>query len=336
MNEYYIAWWNVENLFEVEGYPNRSDKLRRTLKNELKGWTGEILDKKISQLSKIISKMNNSNGPDILGICEVENKSVVEKLVNNLSNLQQHTYQIVHADTKDERGIDVVFIYDGNKFEIEKNRQTGADLIFSHFIVRREATRDILQVNFKTKPLGNRLVLIGNHWPSRSSGQYESEPYRIVAGETLSYFHKRILEENVVEEEEQNTPILVMGDFNDEPFNRSVTDYALATTSMLKVKLSKEAPRLYNLMWPIMAKGIGSFYFNNFPNFLDQFMISKGIVLGKKIRVKENSTEIIAFLEMVKGEYKVPIKFGRPSDNSLNENGFSDHLPISVMLLEEA
>ncbi len=208
-------------------------------------------------------------------------------------------------------------------------------MIFSHFIVKREATRDILQVNFKTKPLGNRVVLIGNHWPSRSSGQYESEPYRIVAGETLGYFHKRILEENNdEEEEEQNTPILVMGDFNDEPFNRSITDYALATTNMLKVKLSKEAPRLYNLMWPIMAQGIGSFYFNNFPNFLDQFMVSKGIVLGKKIRIKENSTEIIIFPEMVKGEYKVPIKFGRPSDKSLNENGFSDHLPISLMLEE--
>jgi endonuclease/exonuclease/phosphatase family metal-dependent hydrolase len=340
MNEYYVAWWNVENLFEVEDYPDRSDKRRRTLKNELKGWTKEILDKKLSQLSKIISKMNNSNGPDILGICEVENKSVIEKLLNNLSNLQQHTYHIAHADTKDERGIDVAFIYDSNKFEIEKDQHTGTDLIFSHFIVKREASRDILQVNFKTKPLGNRLVLIGNHWPSRSSGQYESEPYRIVAGETLSYFHKRILEENKTgeeddEEEEQNTPILVMGDFNDEPFNRSVTDYALATTSMLKVKLSKEAPRLYNLMWPIMAKGVGTFYFNNFPNFLDQFMVSRGIVIAKKIRVNENSTEIIAFPEMVKGQYKVPIKFGRPSGNSLNENGFSDHLPISVTLEED-
>ena len=338
MNDYFIAWWNVENLFEVEDYPNRSDKLKRTLKNELKGWTKEILDKKINQLSKIISKMNNGNGPDILGICEVENKSVVGKLVNKLSNLQ-HTYQIVHADTKDERGIDVAFIYDSNKFEIEKDKKTGADLIFSHFIVKREATRDILQVNFKTKQLGNRLVLIGNHWPSRSSGQYESEPYRIVAGETLSYFHKRILEENKAEEdddkeEEQNTSILVVGDFNDEPFNRSITDYALATASILKVKLSKEAPRLYNLMWPIMAKGVGTFYFNNFPNFLDQFMVSKGIVLGKKIRVKENSIEIILFPEMVKGEYNVPIKFGRPSGNSLNEIGFSDHLPVSVMLEE--
>jgi predicted extracellular nuclease len=197
MNEYYTAWWNVEKFFEAEEFPNRSDKLRRTLKNELKGWTNEIVDKKIMQLSRMISKMNNGHGPDILGICEVEDKSVVDKLVNNLSSLQQHTYKIVHADTKDERGIDVAFIYDSNKFEIEKDRQTGADLIFSHFIVKREATRDILQVNLKTKPLGNRLVLIGNHWPSRSSGQYESDPYRIVAGETLSYFHRRILEDEI-------------------------------------------------------------------------------------------------------------------------------------------
>jgi len=341
MNEYYIAWWNVENLFEVEDFPGRSDKLRRTLKNELKGWTDEILNRKINQLSGIISQMNNRLGPDILGMCEVENKSVVEKLVNNLSNLQQHTYQIVHADTKDDRGIDVTFIYDSNKFEIEKDPQTGEDLIFSHFVVKREATRDILQVNFRTKSLGNRIVLIGNHWPSRSGGQYESEPYRIVAGETLGYFHKRILEENSDESDEndkegRNTPILVMGDFNDEPFNRSITDYALATTSTLKVKLSREAPRLYNLMWPIMAKGMGTFYFNNFPNFLDQFMVSKGIVLGRKIGIEENSVEIVTFPEMVKGEYKIPVKFGRPSDNSLNENGFSDHLPISVMLHEKA
>jgi hypothetical protein len=89
-------------------------------------------------------------------------------------------------------------------------------------------------------------------------------------------------------------------------------------------------------MWPIMAKGMGTFYFNNFPNFLDQFMVSKGIVLGKKIGIEENSAEIVTFPEMVKGEYKIPVKFGRPSNNSLNEIGFSDHLPISVMLHEKA
>lgn len=274
--------------------------------------------------------MNRNNGPDILGICEVENRWVIKKLVESLKHLPQHRYGIVHANTKDNRGIDVVFIYDTKKFEIEKN-QSNEKLIFSHFIVKRKATRDILQVNFKTKGSDSRLVLIGNHWPSRSGGQYESEPYRMTAGETLSYFHQRILDENRTEEEGK-TAILVMGDFNDEPFNRSVTDYSLATTSILKVKLSKDAPRLYNLMWFIMAKGIGTFYFSNFPNLLDQFMVSKGIVEGTKFKVK--TVDRVIFPEMVKGKYKYPIKFGRPSDKSLNEKGYSDHLPISLILEE--
>ncbi|MGH9951664.1 MAG: endonuclease/exonuclease/phosphatase family protein [Nitrososphaeraceae archaeon] len=328
---YFVSWWNLENLFDIEGSPRRTEKLARTIKKEVKGWSEKILNRKIAQISQIISKMNGSNGPDILGVCEVENRWVIEKLTDSLKHLHQHRYEIVHADTKDDRGIDVAFIYDAKKFEIEKNPTSGEKLIFSHFIMKREATRDILQVNLKTKASDNRLVLIGNHWPSRSGGQYESEPYRMIAGETSSYFHQRILEENN-KEEGGNTAILVMGDFNDEPFNRSVTDYLLATPSVLKVKQSKEAPRLFNLMWPIMARGVGTFYYSNFANLLDQFMISKGIVDGTKFKVKV--TDIVIFPEMVKGKYKHPVKFGRPSNKSLNEMGFSDHLPISIMVEE--
>lgn len=65
--------------------------------------------------------MNKNSGPDILGICEVENRWVIEKLADSLKHLAQRRYKIVHADTKDDRGIDVAFIYDGKKFEIEKD-----------------------------------------------------------------------------------------------------------------------------------------------------------------------------------------------------------------------
>ncbi|HKO64304.1 MAG TPA: hypothetical protein VJU13_03820, partial [Candidatus Nitrosocosmicus sp.] len=245
--------------------------------------------------------------------------------------LPSRNYKIVHADTEDKRGIDVAFIYDKNKFEVEKDNKTGKDLVFSHFVMKREATRDILQVNFKTKSSKKRLVLIGNHWPSRSGGQYESEPYRIVAGETLGYFHQRILDVNE-KDDDRNTAILAMGDFNDEPFNRSITDYALSTGSLLKVKLA-DNPRFYNLIWSLMTNSVGTFYFNNFPNLLDQFMISKGIVAKKNFQIKNNSTEIIRFSEMVQGKYDIPLNFGRPSEK-LNKKGFSDHFPIAVTLEE--
>jgi predicted extracellular nuclease len=332
MNDYNFMWWNVENLFDKVNSPNRTEKLERTLKDELKGWTQEILDLKINQLSKIISKVNHNQGPDILGLCEIENHNVLELLAKIIrQQLPSRNYKIVHADTQDKRGIDVAFIYDKNKFEVEKDAKSGEDLVFSHFVMKREATRDILQVNFKTKAGGKRFVLIGNHWPSRSGGQYESEPYRIVAGETLGYFHQRILDVNE-KNDDRDTAILAMGDFNDEPFSRSITDYALSTGSVLKVKLA-ENPRFYNIMWNLMTNSVGTFYFNNTPNLLDQFMISKGIVTKKNFQIKNNSIEIIRFPEMVQGKYEIPLKFGRPSEK-LNNKGFSDHFPIAVTLEE--
>ena len=303
---------------DVENYQGRSDKLQRTLANELKGWNEQILSRKIDQLSKTIKKMNDNKGPDVIGVCEVENRRVLERLRNSIQNAGGHNYEVIHADTQDHRGIDVAFIYDTNKFEIEPNK------VFFHFIVKRVATRDIVQVNFKAKSNGTRLVMVGNHWPSRSGGQLESEPYRIIAGETLAYFNQRIQEEHG-----KNTATLVMGDFNDEPFNKSITEYALGTPSVKKVENAKEAPRLFNLMWPMVAAAQGTFYHDDF-NLLDQLMVSRGIVIpNAKFSVKANSVQILTYT----AKAGKPRKFGRPSDSSgVDQDGFSDHFPVALEL----
>jgi hypothetical protein len=84
--------------------------------------------------------------------------------------------------------------------------------VFFHVVMRRHATREIVQVNFKTRIAAVRTwAVFGNHWPSRSGGQFESEGYSAIAGETLGYFHQRVLEVHGWE-----TPVLAMGDFNDE------------------------------------------------------------------------------------------------------------------------
>lgn len=320
MKEHYIAWWNLENLFDVENSSQRPAWLQKRLKKELKGWNKQIVDTKIGQLQKIITKMNNNQGPDILGVCEVENKNVVEKLVDSLKS-SGRKYTVAHHDTSDQRGIDVAFIYDSQKFTAEKQ--------FFHVILKRSGTRDLFQVNFKTTS-ENMLVLVGNHWPSRSGGQYESEPYRIIAGETLSYWHERIREEL-----NADVALLVMGDFNDEPFNRSLMQYALSTNSITRVKNAR-SPMFYNLMWTFLGEGLGTLYFENLPNVLDQFLVSKGLFTQKTpIKYKMNSVMIESFPDMsAKGEYPSPIRFGRPS-NKLNTNGFSDHFPISVVLIEK-
>ena len=105
---HYITWWNLENLFDSENAP-RTDKLRRALKKELEGWSDEILEMKIKQLVKMLHTINGSNGPDILGVCEVENENVLKKFRDSLQQTLDRGYKIIHADTQDERGIDVAF-----------------------------------------------------------------------------------------------------------------------------------------------------------------------------------------------------------------------------------
>jgi endonuclease/exonuclease/phosphatase family metal-dependent hydrolase len=318
MPTHHIAFWNLENLFDIENSPRRTDKLARVLRDELAGWTQAVLDRKIAQLASVIRRLAGGNGPDLLGVCEVENRHVLEQLRDALAPLGRD-YDIVHADTRDERGIDVAFLFDRQRFTPED--------VFFHFIVKRFATRDIVQVNFRTA--GGRLfVVIGNHWPARSAGQLESEAFRIIAGETLGYFHERIREVHGV-----GTAVLAMGDFNDEPPNRSLAEHARSFREPAKVTRATSASFL-NLMWPIVGSGIGTHYHDNFANVLDQFLVSKPLITGAGgLRVDRASVEVVRFPEMVGGSaFPVPIRYGRGSD--VNPNGFSDHFPIVVRVEE--
>ena len=147
----------------------------------------------------------------------------------------------------------------------------------------------------------------------------------MIAGETLGYFHKRIREEMG-----EDIPILVMGDFNDEPFDKSLTTYALSVRSANVLKKSR-TPKLYNLMWSLFSKNLGTHHYGGQKMILDQFLVSKGFLFGNsKLNVKENSIKIEDFKEMKSGSN--PKRFGRPSRKNLNKNGFSDHFPISVII----
>lgn len=316
---YQLAFWNLENFFDVEDSPRRSEKLQRAIGKDLKGWGQAQLDGKVSQLASIIRQMNGGLGPDLLGVCEVENAFVLNLLVQALAPLGRG-YAVEHHDMSDQRGIDVAFIYDANLLQVEAQ--------FSHFVMRRTATRDILQVNFRTQK--NRLfVAVGNHWPSRSGGLYETAGYRAIAGETLGYFHQRIRQ---VHGEE--TPVLAMGDFNDEPFDRSLEDYALSIRSRTKT-LKATNPLFLNLMWPLLGQGIGTHYFDNHPYMLDQFLVNVNLLKkNSPFRVLTETTEVLRFPEMVvKGDYPRPRPFGGMG-RKVDLQGFSDHFPIAVKVVE--
>jgi predicted extracellular nuclease len=335
-NRHFIAWWNLENLFDVQDAPARIPWLQKELNKYLQGWTSEVLNQKLTNLSSIIRQLNVGKGPDLMGFCEIENRNVIEMLVAKLNDLGRN-YDIVHKEMNDQRGIDIAFIYDKSAFTV------GPDPIFSLEIMKRTGTRDLLQVTFTTKEKKNELIIIGNHWPSRSGGQYESEPFRMMVGENLSYWLRRI-----AEIKGETAPILVMGDFNDEPFNRSLTEYAMSLDNSIKISNARKPtadshitvriPYLLNLMWNLMGEGKSTFVYNGNGNVLDQFLVNRGIALRTiEHHFQVDTVEIVDYLpELVKGEYKTPVKFGAPSKgNEYNPAGYSDHLPISITLLEE-
>lgn len=315
-DQLFVAFWNVENLFDVESAA-RPEKLRRLIGNDLAGWNRTLLGKKLSQLSKVIRALNGGKGPDILGVCEVENKAVLGKLTRKIAKDGGRKYQVAHADTSDNRGIDVAFLYD------PAIASTSPGQMFQHWVVKRHATRELFQVNFAIG--GQTIVLIGNHWPARTEGQYESEPYRMTAGETLSYWVERVQQELGNE-----VAIVVLGDFNDEPFNRAVTEYALSTNDPNRV-LNGSNPYLLNLMWPLLASGAGTHFYASQWNMLDQVMVSRGIVNGKSGWKVQGDARIEAIDIMSYPQKNEPRRFGiRPDER--DTAGFSDHYPVSVTL----
>jgi hypothetical protein len=320
---YDVAWWNVENLFDEQDAPpeRRPEKVARAIADDIEGWTPELRDRKIEQLSSVIARLHDGRGPDLLGVCEVENRFVLERLRDSVAARLGRTYEIVHADTDDARGIDVAFLYDTGLLSVGET--------FYHVVMRRNATREIVQVNFRTGA-GRDWVVFGNHWPSRSGGREESAGYRDIAGETLAYFHQRALE--VLG---KDTPAMAMGDFNDEPFDTSLVTHALSTRQRRKVTGSDTVPRFWNLMWNPLGDPEGSFYFDNEPNVLDQFLANKNMAGTRSpLVVGEDSARIVRFDDTATGAYRAPRPFGGMG-KEVDEGGFSDHFPITVQVVEK-
>lgn len=239
------------------------------------------------------------------------------------------SYKVLHKDTNDKRGIDIAVIYDQNKYKDDGR-------VFTLEIMKRAATRDLFQVNLTTKPGNQELFIIGNHWPSRLGGKYESEPYRIMVGETLSYWVDRIYEikREALQDETHVPAIVIMGDFNDQPFDRSITDYLNSTSNVERVKNAR-TPILFNTMFPLLDSKLGTHVYGNEVNILDQFIVSKALTIDSaSYPFHFISSQIVYFPEMISGDYNTPKRFSRPSGSDFNPNGFSDHLPIELIIEE--
>ena len=116
---YTIAFYNIENLFDIENDPRTNDD--DFLPTSAKCWTPKRYENKLRKLGSVMSKIGDEDSEDapvIIGLAEVENKNVLSDLVRS-KNLIEETYSYIHYDSSDERGIDVALLYKGDVFEVE-------------------------------------------------------------------------------------------------------------------------------------------------------------------------------------------------------------------------
>lgn len=318
----FIAFWNLENLFDTIDDPSINDE--EFLPGSTKEWTAERFDKKIYNLARVIRSMNNNKGPDLLGVCEVENKSVLDSLTRKY--LPDLKYKIIHVDSPDNRGIDNALLYKKEKFNVFK---ISADTVH---LADGWPTRLILGITLQDI-FKKRFYVFVNHWPSRSGGVEKSEPNRIEAAKTL----KRAVDK--IFSTDPSALIFSIGDYNDEPTNNSILNFLNAhplKCDTLKTDYYFESNNeLFNLAYEEYENGRGSFKYKDVWNLLDQIIVSGGILTGNSINYICSSFKIYRpyFLRTHSGKFK-----GTPFPTYGGNRylgGYSDHFPVTAKFLIE-
>jgi len=312
--EFYVASWNLENLFDtVDDY----DKIDEWYLPESDiNWTNEKLEKKLQNLTKVFTLMNSGKGPDILGVQEVEHKELLEMLLKKISI--NKNYQIVHYESPDKRGIDNAIIFNSDIFSLKHSEAIKIDL------GGEKTTRDIIYGVLENNNSDYHVFV--NHWPSRREGLKKSEPNRIKAAETV-----RNKIENLANTESKN--IIILGDFNDLPSNLSISEILKAQKFICDSTVTNNN-LFYNITYADFQKGKGTYKFRDHWNMLDQIIISKSLLDGNGMDYKCDSFEILKpdFIIQQTGKYKgtsLPTYGGRKY-----LGGYSDHFAIGAKFIK--
>ena len=309
-----IAFYNLENLFDTQ-----NDSLIHDDERTAEGadrWTETRLKVKLRNLSRVISEIGGDigmNPPDVIGVCEVENRGVLERLIRQPA-LIPYNYGIIHHNSPDRRGIDVALLYRKGRFYPLKERSFR--LILHDAEGKRKYTRDQLVVNGL---LGQEeIFLLVNHWPSRGGAALESRIFRREAALRQRFLIDSILYRN------PGAKIISMGDFNDNPTDPSMRILARGRS---------EETALHNPMEHLFRKGTGSLAYRDRWNLFDQLLFSRAFVNPSegtfglwKARVFQPP-----YLKTREGRFRgYPF---RTYAGGRYQGGYSDHFPVYAYLI---
>lgn len=316
-----IGFYSLENLFDTLDTPDVRDS--EFTPQGSKHYNTKIYHEKLDHLAQVISEMGTEltpHGPALLGVSEIENKSVLEDLVAH-PKIANRDYQIIHFDSPDKRGIDVALLYQPKYFAVARSTPIKMDMYKADS--SRVYTRDILWVsgNFD----GEILHVLVNHWPSRSGGQAASQVFRNQCAQKCKEIVESLTNYN------KEAKVLIMGNLNDNPTSPSVKKVLATQGKKAKVKPGG----LYNPMFNFHKKGIGSNTYRDSWSLFDQMMLTSGFLNDNQDGYYFMKTKVFnpPYLTQKTGQYK-----GYPFRTFVGDTymgGYSDHFPVYTFLLKK-
>lgn len=306
-----VAFYNVENLFDTINDPTINDE--EFLPESRLNWNTEKYLHKLHQKAKVIAGMDSLELPHFIGLAEVENQAVLEDLVSEPA-IAKAAYSIAHIEDDDDRGIEVAALYRADYFRLlhlQAMEITKPDSLSGKM-------RHILYA--KGLIYGNdTLHIFVNHWASRYGGKDKTDPKRRVSADFLRHKADSLLSFNV------DANIIMIGDFNDNPDDPSMTEHLKAVSPKQPVK----ADGLYNLAIDPFLAGEGTLYYRSW-DFFDQVIVSSALLNGKSWQV--DTLKVVKHPWMLFQQKNGEFRPNRTASGGRYYGGFSDHLPVVLYL----
>lgn len=310
-----VAYYNLENLFDTIDTPEVDDFEFTPQAPNL--WNTQRYSTKLRNMARVIAGIGSEKvpgGPTIIGLSEVENREVLDDLINT-PPLKGLGYNIIHYESPDRRGIDLALLYKPAAFRVSNTTSNRLSVSWRDDFF----SRDQLVVSGNLD--GEMVHIIVNHWPSRRSGpEYRAHAAKLTRhlSDSLSTLYP-------------NTKIMIVGDLNDDPRNKSVRDHLGAKGKKSAVKEGD----LFNPYYKLHRQGFGTIAWRDAWNLFDQIIVSESLLNAKPGSWNFHSAHIFnqPFLIQKDGPFA-----GYPLRTFAGGNylaGFSDHLPVYIFLKKE-
>ncbi len=321
---YAIGFYNLENLFDTIHDPGKNDF--EYLPDGTNKWNATKYKRKLANMSKVLADMGTDMLPDVgcaaIGVSEVENARALEDLVSQ-KPLKDKGFQFAHVEGPDKRGVDCALLYNPQLFTVRNTKLVPYVYDLPEDREKDKQTRGFLTVSGEVA--GEHITIIVCHLPSRHAGSY----YRELGGKQL-----KVLKDSL-QKDDPKVKICIMGDMNDDPFDKSMVQSLGARRDISEVELFG----LYNPFWNTLKEGSGTLCYKGAWNLFDQIILTENLLDKTQKREYTNLTfykhAIFRrdYLIQQEGQYKGSPK--RTAAGGVWLDGYSDHLPVLVYLIKE-